>query len=126
MSLVMTRRHFRRTSGRGAALLACALVAVSLTLTSAYASSATGPRGGEGSGGISGYAVSNVHFTLGTGATVAGVAFRLLPAGARTVHIRLATAGPWLGCTVSGSSAACRVPAGTGTAGLDQLSVVAF
>jgi hypothetical protein len=126
MSLVMTRRRFRRTSGGGAALLACALVAVSLTLTSAYASSATGPHGGEGSSGISGYTVSNVHFAPGTGGTVAGVGFRLMPAGARTVHIRLATAGPWLVCTVSGSNAACPVPAGTGTAGLDQLSVVAY
>jgi hypothetical protein len=113
-------------SGRGAAVLACALIAVSLTLTSAYASSATGPHGGEGSGGISGYTVTGVQFTLGTGGTVAGVGFRLTPVGARTVRIRLATAGPWLVCTVSGPRAACPIPAGTGPAGLDQLSVVAF
>jgi hypothetical protein len=121
----MSRRRVRKLSGRGAVVLAAAILVVSVSLTSAYASSATGPRGGEGGAGISGYTVSGVGFDLGTGSTVSAVHFNLAPRTARTVQIQVATDGAWLACTVANGGATCPVPAGTQAAALDQLSVVA-
>jgi len=108
-----------------AALLLLALVAASLGLGSASASSATGARGGEGAGGISGYAVSAVRFRLGSGAAVASVGFRLAPTGARSVRIQVTPEGPWVACVLRAGSATCALPAGTGAGAVDQLSVVA-
>lgn len=122
----MARTRLSRTRNRGAAFLGAGLAAASLTLTSAYASSGTGARGGEGVGGVSGYAVSDVHFELGSGGFVRAVAFRLAPANARTVRVQLSAGGLWLICSSAGAGAvSCPLPAGTGAAGLDQLSVVA-
>jgi hypothetical protein len=127
MRLGMTRPRRSRRRIRAAVVLVAALgVGVSLSLTSAYASSATGARGGEGVGAISGYAVSGVGFRLGTGEAVASVGFRLTPAGARSVSVQVTTGGPWVSCVLSAGRAECALPAGTGAAALDQLSVVAY
>lgn len=123
----MARTRLRRRRRRvGAALFVAALVAVSLSIGSAYTSAATGARGGEGLGGISGYTVSGVQFQLGSGDAVQAVAFHLSPATARTVRVRLSAGGPWLSCTVSGAAARCPLAARSGAASLDQLSVVAY
>ena len=121
----MHRRSAGTLSRRGVAVFAAALAAASVMLTSAYASSATGPRGGQGAAGISGYAVSGIDFALGTGGAVSTVRFRLSPANARSVRIQLTTGGAWLDCSIRAGAAACLVPAGTGAAAIDQLSVVA-
>jgi hypothetical protein len=119
-------RSARKVSRRGVAVFAAALVAGSVTLTSAYASSSTGPRGGQGAGAISGYVVSGIQFELGTGSSVSGVQFQLSPATATSVRIQLTPSGSWLECTVQAATATCPVPAGTGAASVASLSVVAF
>jgi hypothetical protein len=122
----MNRRGAWKLSRRGVAALVAGVIAASVTLTSAYASSSTGPRGGEGAGAVSGYVVSGIHFELGTGSAISGVQFQLSPATATSVRVQLTTSGPWLQCTVQAGTAACPVPAGTGAAAVDSLSVVAY
>jgi hypothetical protein len=122
----MNRRGAWKLSRTGVAVFATAVIAASVTLTSAYASSSTGPRGGQGSGAVSGYVVSGIHFELGTGSAVSGVQFQLSPATATSVRVQLTSSGPWLECTVQAGTAACPVPAGTGAAAVDSLSVVAY
>jgi hypothetical protein len=122
----MNRRGAWKLSRRGVAILAAAVAVASVTLTSAYASSSTGFRGGQGAGAVSGYAVSGIHFELGTGSAVSGVQFQLSPPSATSVRIRLTASGPWLACTVRAGAAACSVPAGTRVAAVDSLSVVAY
>jgi hypothetical protein len=121
----MNRRGARKLSRRGVAVLVAAVIAASVTLTSAYASSSTGPRGGQGGGGVSGYVVSGIHFELGTGSSVSGIRFQLSPPTASSVRIQLTSSGPWLECTVRAGAAACSVPGGTPAAAVDSLSVVA-
>ena len=106
----------------GAALAVIALGVVSTTLTSAYASGATGLRGGE----ISGYAVSGLRFDLGTAGGITAVRFRLSPVNAHAARIQLAPNGRWLACVVRGGAVACAVPAGLDPGALDQLAVAAF
>jgi hypothetical protein len=122
----MNRRGAWKLSRRGVAVFAAVVIVASVTLTSAYASSSTGPRGGEGAGAVSGYAVSGIHFELGTGSSVSGVQFQLSPATATSVKIQLTPSGPWFACTVQAGAASCAVPAGTGAAAVDALSVVAY
>jgi len=109
----------------GAAYAGAAVCALSLFLGSAYTSSATGPRGGEGAAAVSGYAISGVRFLLGGGAGVRAVDFRLSPANARTVRVELSAGGPWATCSVSRGSARCPLPLGTSVASVGSLSVVA-
>jgi hypothetical protein len=122
----MNRRGAWKLSRRGVAVFAAAVIAASVTLTSAYASSSTGPRGGRGAGAVSGYVVSGIHFELGTGSAVSGIQFQLSPATATSVRIQLTTSGPWFACAVEAGTAACSVPPGTDAAAVDSLSVVAF
>ena len=79
-------------------------VAAMVSVGCDFAAAADYAAGGGVVNAPSGFAtaVGSGATTLGTGATVAGVGLRLMPAGARTVQIRLATAGPWLVCTVGG------------------------
>ena len=65
---------------------------------------------GSGEAPISGYAVSEIHYSL-DGDAVDGVSFELAPAGAQTVKVRLAPGDPWSPCTVTGGSATCVVSA---------------
>jgi hypothetical protein len=122
----MNRRGAWKLSRRGVAIFAAALVAASVTLTSAYASSSTGPRGGQGAGAVSGYVVSGIHVELGTAGAISGIQFQLSPSTASSVRIQLTTSGPWFACAVQAGTAACSVPAGTDAAAVDSLSVVAF
>lgn len=99
---------------------------VSISLGSAYTSSATGAlRGGQGAGAISGYVVSHVSFGLGAAGTADSVRFRVTPANAISVRVQVVAAGPWLGCLVGDGEVHCTLPSGTAASAVDQLSVLA-
>lgn len=109
-------------AGIGALLIAFATEALTAT-TSVAASPA-----GDGVGVISGYAVGDVVTTLSPvdPRLVVEVRFRLTPANARRVSIRLAPAGYWYPCTiVAGEDATCAISPAVGVASLDELRVVA-
>src|SRR5438132_323691 len=74
---------------------------------------ATGVQGvhadntGWGKGDISGFTVSDVHYSLTGADTVSGVSFRL-DAVAKTVQVRLTASERWHDCAVSGRNVTCR------------------
>jgi hypothetical protein len=65
--------------------------------------------GGVGAAGISGYAVSDVHYAVTGSGLVSGVSFRL-DGIARTVRVRLSPSEEWHDCAVTGRRAACAFP----------------
>ncbi len=113
-------RHRRRHS-RKAGFAGVVLAAASLSLGVAHASPGAAPAGG-----VSGYAVSNVGWRLDAEGAVAAVVFRLAPARAHTVRVRLAAGGRWLDCALRDGRASCPVPGGAAASGLGELSVIAF
>jgi len=74
--------------------------------------SETGRPGGEGAAQISGYTISNVHYTLDSNNSteLASVSFAIAPASAKTVQIRLNPNGTWYTCTAAGNAARCPIP----------------
>lgn len=78
--------------------------------------------GGIGAGAISGYAVSNVSYSL-DGGTIDRVSFELAPATAGSVRVRLAAGEPWSNCAVADGAASCPVSTPVGAAA--RLEVVA-
>jgi hypothetical protein len=65
--------------------------------------------GGAGEAGISGYAVSEVHYVLAGAGLVSGVSFEL-DGAAGTVEVRLSPSERWHRCAVSGRHASCAFP----------------
>jgi hypothetical protein len=61
---------------------------------------------GWGVGGISGFTVSDVHYSLAAPGMVSGVSFRL-DAVAKTVEVRLTASEAWRACAVSGRDVSC-------------------
>jgi len=95
-----------------------ALLAFVLGTTAfAYAASITfngaGNAGaaGQGSGTISGYNVTNIHYTLDTNdpSNITGVTFSLAPNTATTVKAKLNGTGAWVACTGGTSPWSCPV-----------------
>src|SRR5574337_1312133 len=84
----------------------------------AFAASNTVPASsaGDGSGAISGYTVSNVHYTLNATnpANIDNVSFTIAPAllAGGSVQVKLVSAGgSWFNCTVTGgTSVSCATP----------------
>ncbi|MDX6469041.1 MAG: hypothetical protein QOF75_844 [Gaiellaceae bacterium] len=115
----------RRSRSKRLTLLCLALAAgvVAAVVSPAYASSRSGPTGGEGRGTVSGVTVSSVQWQLGAGDGLAGVSFRISPAGARTVRVRVSAGSVWTPCAVSGGAASCPLPSGTTVAEADSLAV---
>lgn len=114
----------KRVAGVLAIAGALSLATFAYTNTNTVAPSAAG----AGSGAISGYDITDVHYVLGETdpADVASVTFTMdpAPAAGATVTIRLADAGPWYSCTVSVASADCDTTGAT-VAGATNLTVVA-
>ncbi|MFN8617121.1 MAG: hypothetical protein U0837_08465 [Dehalococcoidia bacterium] len=102
--------------------------------TVGYANSNTvpGSSAGDGSGTISGYAVSNVHYTLDTNnpSTVTNLSFTInpaLPSGTGTARISLNGGSTWLlsnACSGT-TTVSCSIPSGTTVTSLATLRVVA-
>ena len=105
-------------------LTAAGAVAV-LAASDAYTASngVAGAAAGAGSGSISGYAISDVHYEL-DGAAVSAVSFSLDPPEARTVRVRLSSTGSWFPCTVAAGVASCALGA-VAVGELERLVVVA-
>ena len=88
------------------------------------ASNAVPPRpAGVGSGGISGYVVSGVGYSV-EGDGIGAVSFDVSPASASTVRVRLHPGGPWHACELSAGRAECGTP-GEVIAGATELAVTA-
>ena len=96
----------------------------------AYADSNTmgAPAGGEGSGAVSGFVASDVHYDLVSGnpSVVEGVSFSLdvQPPAGSTLEVSLDGGGTWSPCTASAADVDCSTPA-TPLSGVGELKVVA-
>jgi hypothetical protein len=85
-------------------------------------------KAGDGSGAISGYTVSAVHYNLNATnpQNIDSVTFTLdsAPVAGSTVKIKLVAAGStWFSCTMTGANASCTTTGAT-VAPADQLTVV--
>jgi hypothetical protein len=111
-------------------LAGLALVAVVATAGYAYASSILGSDSGQGdgAGAISGYTVSNVHYTLGANdpTRVTTVSFSLAGAD-EPASVKAALGGDWLACASAATAHnwSCAVPGGMAVASVTDLRVVA-
>ena len=112
------------------------VIAVGLLLSVAvygFAASNTVPASsaGEGSGTVSGFTVTNVHYNLNatTPSNIDSVTFTISPAvpGGGSVKVKLVTTGDWYGCTVTGgTNVSCTTTSPQATAQTtDTLDVVA-
>lgn len=103
------------------------------TVGYANSNNVPGSSAGDGSGTISGYAVSNVRYTLDTNnpSNVTGLSFTINPAlpsgGTGTVRISLNGGSTWLASNAcSGTTTvSCSIPSGTTVTSLATLRVVA-
>lgn len=104
--------------------LALPLVLLALVAGRAATASNAVPTGaaGAGAGAVSGYAVSDISYSV-SGEAIDGVTFTLDPPAAAVVKARLAPSEPWTPCAVSGGSASC--PVATAFADASALAVVA-
>lgn len=110
-------------------LLILLLGAALFPVGSAYTASNTfaGGSAGQGAGGVSGYAVSNIHFTADAAdpTRIAGVSFAIAPAAATSVEVQLSPGTPWFMCTNAGGSVTCATPSEPAVASATALNVVA-
>jgi hypothetical protein len=106
------------------------LALLAVVATAGYASSNLGPGSGQGdgAGAISGYAVNDVHYTLGANdpTRVTAVSFSLAGTG-EPGTVQVALGGDWLECAPSATaySWSCAVPGGMDVADVTELRVVA-
>jgi hypothetical protein len=105
----------RHAVGRvgSALLLAGALGAGTLALTAANTVPAT--RAGDGTGAVTGYVVSTIHYNLNATnpANIDSLTFTLdaAPAAGSTIRAQLAPAGAWYTCTNAGTAVTCTTTA---------------
>jgi hypothetical protein len=112
------------------AILVLMLGALGLLQALTAANTVPASKAGDGSGAISGYVVSNVHYSLNAAdpSRIDQVTFSLdsVPAPASTIKIKLESAAiTWYACTNVGAAVTCNTvvpPASVLTA--DQLRVV--
>ncbi len=100
--------RFRRINLR--LLVILAIIAIMATAAYGFAASNTVPtsRAGDGSGQISGYKVSGIHYTMDNAspANISAVAFTLNQP-ASTVQVKLMSSGDtWHACSPTGSATA--------------------
>ncbi|MGE5690942.1 MAG: hypothetical protein ACM33B_10345 [Pseudomonadota bacterium] len=127
---MITAQHVGRKRPKRRRLLVTLVVAgVLASATYAFTASNTvsASKAGDGSGAISGYAVSSVSYTLNATnpSNLDSVSFTL-DAAASTVKIKLVSSGStWYGCTnTSGNNWSCTTT-GAAVQPADQLQVVA-
>lgn len=105
------------------------LVGGALVQAHTAGNSVAGSKAGNGSGNISGYAVSNVHYNLNAAnpLNIDSVTFQTFPAvGTGTLRIQLAAAGSWYACTTSAQNVTCITTSPQAVVtGVSQLTVVA-
>ncbi len=115
---------------RSIKVLVIAIVAFAFaSVATAYAAANTVPasKAGDGSGAISGYTVSAIHYNLnGTPTTIDSVTFTLnsAPVAGSTIKIKLVAAGStWYTCTNVTTTVTCS-PIGATVLSADSLEVV--
>ena len=123
----MSQSHRRRWR-RLAALIFAALLALAVY---AFAAANTVPatKAGDGSGAISGYTISAVHYGLNatTPSNIDSVTFTLssTPAAGSTMKIQLTAAGSWYSCTNIAAAVTCTTTSPQATVlAADNLRVV--
>jgi hypothetical protein len=102
----------RNRNIRYLAIFAIVLILAGATYAFAAANTVPTSKAGDGSGVISGYAVSVIHYNLNatTPTTIDSVTFTLdtAPAANSTLKIKLVSAGTtWYSCTNSGTAVTC-------------------
>jgi hypothetical protein len=110
-------------------LLAVMLVLILAAAVYGFAATntVTATAAGDGTGVISGYAITNVAYTLNGSnpGTIDSVAFSINPTSAGTVRIKLVAAGStWYNCTNAAGAVSCTTTGASVTAA-DELRVVA-
>jgi len=112
-------------------LVLLALVMAASTYAFAAANTVPTSSAGDGQGAISGYTISNIHYTLDAAnpALLSSVAFTVTPAAGAsapaTVTVQFAAGGAWSTCTnTAGTSWSCPVTGITALAA-ENLRVVA-
>jgi hypothetical protein len=94
-------------------LLPVILAGLFATAAFAFTASNTVPdsKAGDGSGAITGYTVSAIHYSLNAtdGTKIDQVSFTLdsTPPSGSVIKIQLVTGGSWYSCTNSGTSVTC-------------------
>jgi hypothetical protein len=121
----------RLSAIRAVAVLVLVLVLATATYAFAAANTVPNSLAGDGSGTISGFTISNIHYTL-NGANPAGdvstVSFTLSPAvpAGGAVYVKF-NVGAAVACTlnVAGDTATCTPPAGATPLAITSLQVIA-
>jgi hypothetical protein len=117
-------------------ILSLLLIVLLMFVSYAFAAANTVPQtgAGDGQGTISGYTVTNVHYTLSSPAptSITAVSFTITPAAGVGqvvwVQVRLVSTGSWFTCDVSGAPVVTCDTTGSGgvtVAAADQFRVVA-
>jgi hypothetical protein len=91
------------------AIFVLVLVLAGATYAFAAANTVPASKAGDGSGGITGYTVSAIHYTLNTTnpANIDSVTFTLNTAPTAGSTIRIQLNGAWYTCTFSGTAVTC-------------------
>jgi hypothetical protein len=104
-------------AGRWIAVLALAIGLVVGTYAFTAANTVPPTKAGDGSGAITGYTVSNVHYTLsGTDfSNIDTVAFTVdtAPPSGSTMKAQLVSGGSWYSCTNSTTTVTCTTTGAT-------------
>jgi hypothetical protein len=108
-----------------------AVVFMALVMTATYAFTAANTveasKAGDGAGSVSGYNVTNVHYTLNASdpGAVDSVSFNLdsAPVAGSTIKARLSPTGTWFDCTNAGVAVSCTTTGAT-VLGATELRVV--
>ena len=105
----MSNRKIRGRTVASAAIIAAAVGVAGFAFTASNTVPAT--KAGDGSGAITGFVVSSVHYTLnGTDPDLAdAVSFTLdsAPIAGSTLRAQLVTSGAWYTCTNTGTAVSC-------------------
>jgi hypothetical protein len=120
------RRSWRT---RWITVLAVAALFVGATYALTAANTVPGSKAGDGSGAISGYVLSSIHYNLNSTSpgNMDSVTFTLdsTPPAGSTIKAQLDAAGSWYTCTNSGTSVTCTTTSPQATvAGATQLRVI--
>ncbi len=93
------------------------------------ANTVTGSKAGDGTGTVTGYAVSAVKYTLDSTnpASAISVGFTLdsTPATGSTIKAQVVSGGTWFTCSNSTTTVTCPLTGGVAVTAINQLRVVA-
>lgn len=122
----MTRKFGKRARLSVAALLVCVVAFAAWGFTASNTVPAS--NAGSGSGAITGYTITNVHYNLNATnpQNVDSVTFTIAPTTTQTLKVQLQTGGSWYTCTNTAGSVSCTTTSPQATvAPADNLTVVA-